>query len=142
MWSHYAEKHEGLCLGFVIPDNRTLHVNYVDERLSPEPLFRGKEQERVNAMEETLCTKFSHWKYEEEVRFFPILSKLEQIGNHYFFHFSHQLELKEVVMGIEAKQCRKKVEHALQDYETHVDLFQAKAAFTRFEVERERLSGN
>lgn len=142
MWSHYAERHQGLCLGFEIPDDRSLSVNYVRERLSPEQLFRGTEQERTKAIEKTLCTKFSHWEYEEEIRIFPVLSLLEQKGGHHFIYFSHQLDLKEVVIGIEAKRSRQGIEQALLGYERHVDLYQAKPAFKRFEVLREKLRGN
>ena len=93
-------------------------------------------------MEETLCTKFSHWEYEEEIRFFPILSRLEQKGGHYFFDFSHQLDLKEVVIGIEAEQSGREIKQSLLDYEPHVEIFQAKPAFKRFEVLRERFRGS
>ena len=142
MWSHYAESHHGLCLGFEIPDDRSLRVNYVHERLSPERFFRGTEQERVDAMKETLCRKFIHWEYEEEIRFFPILSKLVKKGDHYFMNFSRQLDLKEVVIGMEAEQSGREIKQALLDYEPHVEIFQAKPAFKRFEVLRERFRGS
>src|SRR5262245_9434016 len=33
MWAHYADKHNGLCLGFDINDDYLSHVNYVEARL-------------------------------------------------------------------------------------------------------------
>ena len=36
LWSHYADKHRGLCLGFDIPDLRAKEVTYVGRRLKAE----------------------------------------------------------------------------------------------------------
>ncbi len=35
-WSHYADGYKGLCLGFDIPDNLLMKVDYVDERFSAD----------------------------------------------------------------------------------------------------------
>jgi len=33
LWSHYADKHRGLCLGFDMPDEYLCQVSYVNSRL-------------------------------------------------------------------------------------------------------------
>src|SRR6185437_3975601 len=38
LWSHYADKHRGLCLGFAVPDNFSMPVRYTAKRLDPEIL--------------------------------------------------------------------------------------------------------
>lgn len=140
MWSHYAEKHQGLCLGFDIPFQEALSVEYCDERLPLEPLFSGELEDRLKAMKTMLAAKFSHWSYEQEVRLFVNLDVSDPRDCRYYCDFTRQLELKEVVIGIESQQHRKEeIEQALLDYDAHVDVFQAKPAFKRFEVLRERL---
>jgi len=36
LWSHYADKHRGLALGFDVPDDLLLAANYVQELYDPE----------------------------------------------------------------------------------------------------------
>ena len=137
MWGHYAGKHQGLCMGFTIPEERAVFVEYVDERFSPpQDLFAKHSVERVKRL---LGTKFSHWKYEQEVRLFIGLNKLKPIQGDYFFNFSSQVQLKEIVLGIESQLCRADIENALQSEESDVDIFQARAALAQFEVERDKL---
>ena len=59
MWSHYADKHKGLCLGFDMPDYLLKKVNYVQSRFPKE-----KELDE-DFMLKLLFTKFIHWGYEE-----------------------------------------------------------------------------
>lgn len=68
MWSHYADKHSGICLGFNIipiglPKFSLLEVNYVD-RIVPLNYFKKKHV----ALLYWLYTKSKVWEYEEEVR--------------------------------------------------------------------------
>lgn len=67
MWSHYANKHSGICLGFNIfpvSDGFTLlEVNDADE-IKPLNYF----QKKSIALMYWLYTKSSIWSYEEEVR--------------------------------------------------------------------------
>jgi DUF2971 family protein len=32
LWSHYGEKHKGICLGFDVSDEHVMSVNYIQER--------------------------------------------------------------------------------------------------------------
>lgn len=68
MWSHYADKHAGVCLGFTINTNAVkdftlLEVNYVYQ-VSPLNYFKDKPLAILN----WLFTKSHIWEYEEEVR--------------------------------------------------------------------------
>ncbi len=90
-------------------------------------------------MKRTLGAKFSHWSYEQEVRLFVNLDVPDSKDGHYYVDFSHQLELKEVVIGIEAHQHAKQIRRTLMDNQPRVGIFQANAALTRFEVERVQL---
>lgn len=68
MWSHYADKHQGICLGFdVLKDLKTfpaLPIEYIDRaEFAPLNNFRDP-----YALFRLVYTKSNDWKYEEEVR--------------------------------------------------------------------------
>lgn len=71
LWGHYADGHRGMCLGFEVPAEQLLRVQYQSRRLPPavigDMIVLEREQE---AMRRILCTKFSHWRYEREWRSF------------------------------------------------------------------------
>ncbi len=126
MWGHYAERHQGLCLGFDVDDSVLKEVKYVDQRFEwPEKIdedFTGK----------LICTKFSHWSYEEECRIY--CSLLEQENGLYFQLFSEQMKLKEVIVGCESTITRAEVESAIGNLGEEVHAFKARAAFRNFRI--------
>lgn len=68
MWSHYAEKHAGVCLGFAFDEyagDGLLHlaVGYADH-IRPQNYF----QETVFSIYNWIFTKSKVWEYEEELR--------------------------------------------------------------------------
>lgn len=73
LWSHYAENHTGVCIGFATdsePFNLTYEVDYQLER----PIFRPLAADRTNLMERILLRKASIWHYEEEWRHVRVVS--------------------------------------------------------------------
>jgi len=69
MWSHYADKHQGICVQFEVDVDSDLlaqarRVVY-QESLPCVELFRSSPPEMVQA---ALLTKASHWSYEREWR--------------------------------------------------------------------------
>ncbi len=67
MWSHYADKHKGLCIGFnprkSMETFPILHVKY-EQDFKPIDYFSDKADALLNVM----ITKSVDWKYEEEMR--------------------------------------------------------------------------
>ena len=67
MWSHYADRHRGICLELnpeVLPSHISVHrVHYLDERPVVN-LFTDSQSANVR----TACTKSRHWHYEHEWR--------------------------------------------------------------------------
>ena len=92
LWSHYAAKHTGICLGFDVPDEYARPVMYVDKRL-PFPT----ESNETIALEWTF-TKFSGWCYEDECRIVTRLDE-EEDGNYFEKFEENQMVLREVVLG-------------------------------------------
>ena len=66
LWSHYAEKHRGLCLGFDIPEDWVQEVKYRRTRLRSEPENFQPCNDKDTFGYKLLTTKFRHWEYEDE----------------------------------------------------------------------------
>ncbi len=101
LWSHYASKHEGICLGFdLTPGNEVQEVVYAEKR--PQMQFgTGEDAQSITAELENclLRTKFDGWKYEQELRRFVYLSKTKHEKGLYFLPFDEDLRLREVILG-------------------------------------------
>jgi hypothetical protein len=98
LWSHYAAKHRGICLGFDIKAGLAKEVTYEQKRLA------GKIGSGVTAIPNDvsdllLCTKFESWRYEKEWRVLVALSDMIAEGNLHFYRFSKELQLAEVILG-------------------------------------------
>jgi hypothetical protein len=113
LWSHYGDKHKGICLGFDIPDDLLITVRYVSERLCPPQCEEGIE----SAAAEYYCIKFKQWGYEDEVRFCANLDKSE--GGLYFYDFrenDQHIQLREVILGHRCSLEERAIERALSNY--------------------------
>lgn len=71
MWSHYANSHSGFCVGV---DPKFIFKNF-NPFISLNQIVYAKEIPRIDLFEDPivyfikiLCTKSSHWKYEQEYR--------------------------------------------------------------------------
>ena len=130
LWSHYADRHRGLCLGFQVPKGFLDKVLYVNERW-PVPAAPD-----IEFMKRVLFTKFSHWQYEQEYRAFVNLDT--KIGGHYFMDFSPSLSLTRVIVGDQSPISRQDIANVTKGHEAGVEVFKARAAYQSFEVVRNR----
>lgn len=132
MWAHYSDKHRGICLGFEIPGNRDIckRVSYRMERLPfPATLTLAD----ADAM---LFTKYSNWKYEQEMRMW---AKLDNAENElYFYDFDKTLRLVEVIVGARCTLTRGDLTEALGALVKNVTLIKARPGFQRFEIVRQK----
>jgi hypothetical protein len=139
LWSHYATKHRGICLGFDVKRDRTEWVKYEDERILGN-LKDDQDPRTLDAKLQALlrCTKYKHWSYEEEIRTFVPLAKAVREGSLHFYSFSWdrelRLDLKEVILGPECAwslyDVRKLVAHR---YPTAIT-YNARLAINSFAV--------
>jgi hypothetical protein len=139
-WSHYAEKHRGLCLGFDIPDGHLSKVIYSRKLLEVDAqrILTNRQLDFETATK-LLLTKYSHWRYENEVRAFVNLHVLVPERGMYFAEFSDSLRLAKVIVGAESALTRLEVNEALGDLASSVDVFKARLAFKSFKVVRQRM---
>jgi hypothetical protein len=100
LWSHYAAKHRGICLGFNIPRNLLEQVQYQDVRLRAKLDANADPLQLPDDLQQTLrCTKYRRWEYECEYRRFVPLESATLEGRLHFVPFGPELELAEVVLG-------------------------------------------
>jgi hypothetical protein len=100
LWSHYGEKHRGICLGFDIRDSFAVSIEYANQRLPFE--FENDDPSqgiKHDYARRLTCTKFEHWRYEDEVRLVVELNEGTIEDGSYFYDFSSELELREVILG-------------------------------------------
>jgi len=128
LWSHYADKHRGMALGFDVDDRGIKPVRYVTER----PVFRIPPTEA--SVDELLFTKFEDWKYEEEWRNWFMFDERED--GHYFYDFNSPtfMQLREVIVGPLCETSKSEVEMAVQGYPFQVKITKARLAFRSFRV--------
>jgi hypothetical protein len=100
LWSHYGEKHAGICLGFDVPNTQLQKIDYSAERLKIAIDKTGGSIElNEESMKKLLFTKFEHWQYEEEFRVYTSLEEKYKKTGLYFKDFDKNLVLKEVIVG-------------------------------------------
>lgn len=106
MWSHYADSHKGVCIGFYIPimDSQkkliTMNVHYANE-ITPLNLIGGSDFDRYIEFLKWINIKSHVWEYENEVRccipnFEPKLSLSTQ---EYFDFPFPQNSFEEIIFG-------------------------------------------
>lgn len=138
-WSHYAAKHSGLCLGFDVPDHHLERVSYSRKRLvvAAEALHSSGQLD-VDTVKRFLFTKYSHWRYENEVRCFVSLEDRDPTIGLYFADFSESLRLTTVIVGSRSSVSRATLNEAIGQSSPGVETFKVRLAFNTFKVVRQR----
>ncbi len=141
LWSHYADKHRGLCLGFDVPDKKVLRMSYDAQRLEVDI---GHELSRqsgpVKLAWKLMSTKYRGWKYEREVRILVSLRDADPDTGMFFCNFGRRLQLKEVIVGARSDLSKKAIEAVLCPQDARVTIAKGRLAFGTFRVVRQRNS--
>lgn len=139
LWSHYAEKHAGIGLGFDIPDSLLVPVNYVQGLQKLNVLSKQTSEQAIdNFLYRLRYTKFKGWEYEEELRQFVPLSGLEDQSGLYFVPFSDALLLSEVILGSRCHIPIKLVRNLVAGFSQKIVVSKARIAYTKFGVVEDR----
>lgn len=134
-WSHYANRHRGLCLAFDINDDAITPVSYQRNRSSVDSLGLRKTDER--AILRYLSTKYHHWRYEQEVRAYVRLENVDLTSGLYFTSFSEKLRLVGVIAGAMSNVSREELGLALGPELRLAQTFKGRLAFRSFRVVRQ-----
>ncbi len=135
LWSHYADKHRGMALGFDVADIHVERVNYVKDRTQVR--FENDDPEKglsLSFVEELLRTKYVHWRYEGEWRALVSLNESTKEDGKYFNYFSERLVLKEVIVGPYCEIPFKHIKKLTEEIDKNIKTMKAKLGFKRFEV--------
>ncbi len=99
LWAHYAERHEGVALGFEILRDELIKVNYPTDKKRPVVDLSDDPEENEANFLKLADRKYALWAYERERR---ILVKLEDCifeDHNYFLPFGDRLLIKQIVLG-------------------------------------------
>ena len=131
LWSHYADKHRGLALGFDIPEKNCLRVVYEEDLKDLPSLEEVHASKDGSIFVRAATTKYHHWSYESEWRIVVGQKGLVEDSNLLFLPFSPELRLKEIVIGavseISSIELRKLTQHKIK-------ITTARLAFGSFSV--------
>jgi hypothetical protein len=135
LWSHYGDKHRGVCLGFGVKAALVQEVNYEEERLENFVTDTGKPLElSPEQLHQLKRTKYKHWEYEQEWRMFVPLKEAANEGSLYFRGFGRGLRLREVILGPQCILSLPKVRRLVSAHHDDVSTIKARLAYKFFKV--------
>jgi hypothetical protein len=137
MWSHYSERHKGICLGFDVPKKMTREVKYVPTILEVGDLTKFSRREKKAALDRLYYTKHEDWCYEREFRVHGSRVERDEETGQYFVPFDALLKLKAVIAGARFSMTKNVIKEALKGY-SGVQVFKARASTASFEIVRDR----
>ena len=141
MWGHYAEKHTGMCLGFDVPDRLLARVINAKRPLKIECDPNSSEPKPTEKfMNKLLRTEFFDWKYEDEMRLFVNLDHDTLESGKYFYSFSEDLVLREIILGPLCELPIEGIRNIVEDFNPRVVVMKSRIAFTRFEVLKHKVA--
>lgn len=135
LWSHYADNHRGIALGFDLDERNAYRVSYTAERVkfpdsNPDVYRFGKELEFWDAI---ATTKYKAWEYEEELRIQASLAGSIVENELYFRPIEHIGRLREVILGADYRSAgNKELENRLVAEGVHI--ISARLSFRDFTV--------
>ena len=133
LWSNYADRHKGICLGFEASDVIGKDVDYVEKRT---PLNFPPDLELVTR---TLFTKYKGWSYEQEWRVYVRLGKRNpEDRHHYFQEFDENLKLKEVILGPMCTVSKTELHNAVCRYSPSPKIIKARLALKSFNIVKDQ----
>lgn len=138
LWSHYADKHRGMCLAFDVPDNFINKVSYASARLEIDFEREAKNPSGISAqtVQRLLTTKFVDWQYENEVRMFVRPEEVVQDGSFQFYPFGDNLSLRAVYLGPRCTVTPIQVRDAFRSEDECVLVHATRLAFKSYHVIR------
>jgi hypothetical protein len=138
LWSHYSDQHRGIALAFEIKGD-ALPVTYQKD-LIPFPADFSKQtvDQKLKFVQSAISTKFSHWHYEREVRFFTDLDEPDLPSGHFFMDFGDAFALKQIIFGARySSPFDESIILSIARKMNPVECFKAKLGNARFEVEKD-----
>jgi hypothetical protein len=135
MWSHYGEKHKGICLGFDVRRSLLQKIDYKDRRVRAALGSDPAAAILTPALQNQLaCIKARAWEYEEEWRRFIDLASAVSEPPLHFVSFDADMQLKEVVLGERCLEELNGVRRLVAAKSPSAVVFKARLAYRSFRV--------
>ncbi|MHB8236169.1 MAG: hypothetical protein ACYDDD_01725 [Acidithiobacillus ferrivorans] len=99
-----------------------------------------KPQPTEKVVNQLLRTKFFDWKYEDEMRLFVELDHDTVESGKYFYSFSENLVLREIILGPHCELPIEGIRNIVADFNPSVKVLKSRIAFTRFEVRENKVA--
>ena len=99
LWSHYADKHRGIALGFEINYPEIIDVSYSSDPIRKQIDLTDDLIADKKSFLDLAKIKYIKWAYEEETRVIVKLEDCIKIDGHYFIEFGNSLKVKEIRLG-------------------------------------------
>lgn len=128
LWGNYADKHQGICLGFEIPRKLLNRVKYVVSR----PDIRNYTDDKL--LKALFITKGKSWSYEKEWRQIIRLDDCTKDGNYYFYPFNKALSLREVILGAKSKLCVEFISESIVEPTNEIIIRKACLSDSKFQI--------
>jgi hypothetical protein len=140
MWAHYAEKHTGVALGFDLPDELPVRINYTDSKIQvPFGPHLPKHGLSEQLLTQVRTTKATDWTYEREYRVESKLTRKDAKTGLFYVEFGPQLRLCEVVIGHRCPWTVGVVRSLIGEVDHPVRVCKARPAFGRFAMVYQQL---
>lgn len=108
LWSHYAEGHKGIALGFELTQDKVLEVKYTPNQKRTRFELTNNPKENEEKFLNLAKVKYQEWEYEKEYRILIKLDGCIEDDGLYFMPFGDRLKIKEIVLGCRFNDENKK----------------------------------
>jgi hypothetical protein len=123
IWSHYADRHKGMCFGFELQNLEYRHVDYIKNRIEYSEKKHGKFEIFAGIL---LFTKYEYWTYENEFRILIILDNMVHENGLYFHPINSDLCLKEIILGQRFSRSWESMKQLITRTDPKIQLIKAK----------------
>jgi hypothetical protein len=151
LWSHYADKHKGICIGLDVKVGKNLELkepHYVVKRpdfdadmsalLAVASQVNDLKPSDFHActavMERMLLTKFSAWHYENEARCFVEMVPEQRRGSLYFAQLDEDIQPRMIILGPRCSTPAEEIQAAICGYSPPVAVVRTMLSPDSFQV--------
>ena len=136
IWSHYADKHRGVCIGFDAPNDNLLEVAYSGARLESQLQQHLQSDGKITPefSKRLLTTKFADWKYEDEVRMFVRPEECQEKDDLHFVSFGASLQPRSILLGARSSLSERDARSAALAAGLKLAIIPTRLAFNTFRI--------
>lgn len=151
MWSHYAQMHKGICIGFCVDRNILSNYGCFAQEVKYENEFKSipytSQKESLEPIMQFLTLKAKFWEYEKETRLID-LSYLDRKNDEYmkpgenkYMDFEKFAKIKEIYFGLRTSDKDKsKVKHLFSNHRDKPIFYEMTPQKNKFEIEKKEVS--